>query len=52
MENKLENMGGLEEIEEIKKDITRPYTGSKSSYIMGYFLAILLIVATIIHILF
>ena len=42
----------FEELESIKRDLTRPYTGSELTKIMGYILAGLIITSAIAHILF
>ena len=42
----------FEELENIKKDLTRSYTGSELTKIMGYILAGLIIISAIAPILF
>ncbi len=42
----------FEELESIKRDLTRPYTGSELTKIMGYILAGLIIISAIAPILF
>ncbi|HII59759.1 TPA: multidrug effflux MFS transporter [Methanocaldococcus jannaschii] len=46
------NDGEFEELESIKRDLTRPYTGSELTKIMGYILAGLIIISAIAPILF
>ncbi|XRO75727.1 hypothetical protein ACO3TA_02370 [Methanocaldococcus sp. 28A] len=42
----------FKELNDIKKDLTRSYTGSESTKIMGYILAGLIIISVIAPILF
>ncbi|WP_173400821.1 hypothetical protein [Methanocaldococcus bathoardescens] len=42
----------FEELENIKKDLTRSYTGSEVTKIMGYILAGLIIISAVAPILF